>query len=120
MDSDSNIIKPPQPASPTELLSAQASALAKLVEIQKSQREQIEELRLQNERIIGLLGQDKKEAGIGHVKIEDINMPFLAMIGLLVKVSLASIPALLILALIYGILTIIFGGLLGGLLGRLF
>ncbi len=119
MDSQPQISKP---ASPTELLSTQASALVELVEIQKDQKVQIEELQRQNERLIGLLAQDKKETSLAHVKIEDVNVPFMALVGFLVKVSLASIPAMIIMALIYGviagIISVVFGVALGGILGR--
>jgi hypothetical protein len=35
-----------------------------------------------------------------HVKIEDINIPFLHLVGLMLKVSIAAIPAALILFLV--------------------
>jgi len=114
--------KPVQPRNPTELLYAQTQALSELVEIQKSQKEDIEELQRQNERMIGLLvdiQRDTVDTGMTHVKIENINMPFGALVGFLVKVSLASIPAFLILAAIYFLVLFvfsIFGFALGGLI----
>jgi hypothetical protein len=35
-----------------------------------------------------------------HVKIEDINIPFLHLVGLMLKVSIAAIPAALIMFLV--------------------
>ena len=46
------------------------------------------------------------------VRIEDVNMPFMALVGFLVKVALAAIPAGLILGLFYFFVTALFGGLL--------
>ena len=37
-----------------------------------------------------------------RVKIEDVDMPFWAIVGLMVKVAIASIPALIILMIIFG------------------
>lgn len=122
MDDNQHISKPGQTRNPTELLYDQTQSLSELVVIQKSQKEQIDELQHQNERVIGLLAdlvRDAPDSGMTHVKIENINMPFGALIGFLVKVSLASIPAFLILLLIYAL--ILFGlSLLGFTLGGLF
>ena len=117
MDTNPQINKPEQPASSAELLSTEARSLVELVEIQKSQKAQIEKLQRQNERIIGLLTDAKEKNLLAHVKIEDVNMPFGALIGFLVKVSLASIPAMLILGVIYLLVVALFGGLLAGLGG---
>ncbi|MBE0410024.1 MAG: hypothetical protein IBX69_09865 [Anaerolineales bacterium] len=42
-------------------------------------------------------------------------MPFWAMVGFLVKLSLASIPAMIILALLYFLVVAVLGGVLAGL-----
>ena len=122
MDDNQQVSKPDQTRNPTELLYDQTQSLSELVVIQKSQKEQIDELQHQNERVIGLLAdlvRDAPDSGMTHVKIENINMPFGALIGFLVKVSLASIPAFLILLLIYAL--ILFGlSLIGFTLGGLF
>ena len=39
-----------------------------------------------------------------NVYIEDINMPFMALVGLMVKIALASIPAIILITVIYVIL----------------
>jgi sorbitol-specific phosphotransferase system component IIBC len=104
-----------QTPSPTAMLAAQTKSLAELVEIQKAQNEQIEELQHQNERIIGALARSERGSVLTHVKIEDINMPFMALVGFLVKLSLASIPAMLILALLYFLVVVVLGGLFAGL-----
>jgi hypothetical protein len=124
MDADQQLIKPAQPASPTELLAAQTRSLAELVEIQRTQKGQIEELQRQNERLIGALApaeRDRPARGVAHVKVDNINMPFWALVGFLIKVSLASIPAFIILAILYtiivfllGLAGVAIGGVLGG------
>ena len=50
-----------------------------------------------------------------QVNIVDIKMPFWSMVVFMVKASLASIPALIILAIIYVIIAAIFGGILSGI-----
>lgn len=48
-----------------------------------------------------------------RVKVEDINMPFGAMVGLMIKVVIAAIPAGIILGILFAIvnfLMTLFGG----------
>jgi hypothetical protein len=91
--------------------------------IQKGQKAQIEELQRQNERLIGLLAKDRNGTALSHVKIDDVNMPFGSLIGFLIKVALASIPAMIILSIIYfliaAIISVVFGVAPGGILGGL-
>ena len=85
MEENPQIQKPAQKANPTQLLAQQAQSLSELVEIQKAQKEQITELQRQNERMIGLLVEGIRgdtETGLSYVKIQDINMPFSALVGL--------------------------------------
>ncbi len=51
---------------------------------------------------------------INQVSIVDIKMPFWSMVVFMVKAALASIPALIILAIVYAIFVAIFGGILVG------
>lgn len=56
-----------------------------------------------------------EDPGFGPVtraKIVDVEIPFFSMVMLLVKVALAAIPALIILAVIGAILVGFFGGLM--------
>jgi hypothetical protein len=48
-----------------------------------------------------------------EVTVVNFNMPFLALVGFLVKFSLAAIPASLILMLVWGLLFALLGGGLG-------
>ncbi|MDR9828986.1 hypothetical protein RCJ22_25695 [Vibrio sp. FNV 38] len=45
-----------------------------------------------------------------EVTVVDIKMPFLSMVVFLVKLAIASIPAFIILSIIFGILGMMFGG----------
>jgi len=79
-------------------------------------------LKKQNDSLIGILTSIEKEQKNSrntmlHVKIEDLNMPFVALIGFLIKLSIASIPAAIIIMIIYFFIVLIAGGLLGGVLG---
>ncbi|WP_428774365.1 hypothetical protein [Vibrio sp.] len=48
-----------------------------------------------------------------EVTVVDIRMPFWSMVVFLVKLAIASIPAMIILSFIFMILTMLFGGLGG-------
>ncbi len=118
MDDNLQVQKPVQQKSPTELLAAQTQSLSKLVDIQNTQLVQIAQVKSQNERMIELLTTQNKEylaTDFNHVKIEDINMPFGALVGFMIKVSLATIPAAIILAILYALVVAVFGGILGSI-----
>lgn len=53
------------------------------------------------------------------VTVENINMPFWSLVGFLVKISLAAIPALFILAIVGALMLGILGGV-GTILGTIF
>lgn len=105
------------PSSPTAMLAAQTQSLAELVAIQKAQSSQIEALRQQNERLLASQSAAGQAKGMQHVKIENVNMPFWALVGFMIKVSLASIPAMLILWVVFAVLALILGGVFGGFFG---
>ena len=115
MDDNAQVIQPAGQSSPTALLAAQTQSLAELVAIQKAQSAQIEALKQQNERLIGL--SQGRERGLSAVKVENINMPFWALVGFLIKLSLASIPAMLILWAIFALIALVLGGVFGGIFG---
>jgi hypothetical protein len=50
-----------------------------------------------------------------NVVVVDVKIPFGSMVVLLVKSTLAAIPAIIILAIIAGIVVAVFGGLFAGL-----
>jgi hypothetical protein len=116
MDDNSQKQQPDQKKTQTELLDSQTQSLSELVEIQRLQREQITGLKEQNKRIIELLenvSDEDPDTGLIYVKIEDINMPFGALVGFMIKVSLAAIPAAIILGAICFLVVVLLGGILG-------
>ncbi|WP_162047686.1 hypothetical protein [Vibrio taketomensis] len=50
-----------------------------------------------------------------QVTVVDIKMPFMSMVVFLVKLSIAAIPAMLILSVIFGVIGLIFGGIFNGI-----
>lgn len=58
------------------------------------------------------------DAGRSEVVVVDVQMPFMSMVGFMVKWTLASIPAIIILAVTAAILAGLFWGLIAGLAGR--
>lgn len=50
-----------------------------------------------------------------EVVVTDIKMPFLSMVVFMIKWAIASIPAIIILTLLFGLFTMIFGGMMGGM-----
>jgi hypothetical protein len=51
-----------------------------------------------------------------RVIITDFNMPFVSMVGLMVKLAIAAIPALIILIVLAALISAVLGALLGGIL----
>ncbi|WP_120511070.1 hypothetical protein [Photobacterium salinisoli] len=49
------------------------------------------------------------------VTVVDIKMPFLSMVVFMVKFVIASIPAFVILSIIFGVLMMFFGGMFHGM-----
>ncbi|PLA74772.1 hypothetical protein CYQ88_04070 [Hydrogenovibrio sp. SC-1] len=52
---------------------------------------------------------------INEVNIVDIKMPFWSMVIFMVKAAIASIPAFIILAIIFTVVNLILGGIFGGM-----
>ena len=52
-----------------------------------------------------------------EVVVTDVKMPFGSMVAFMVKWTIASIPALIILLILLAILSAVLGGLFGGLFG---
>jgi hypothetical protein len=109
-----------QSKSPTELLQEQSRYLG---EICRTQQEQIGLLKEQNRQLVRVLETlDEHVGDASPVNVENVNMPFGALVGFLVKLSLASIPAGIVMAvlsiglfLLLTMLGVFSGALLGGL-----
>lgn len=84
---------PRMPQSPTELLQAQYETLAAMYADQSEQ----------NRRMVAALENmdDIFSKHLIPVKVEDVNMPFTAMVGLMLKVAVASIPAAIIFIILF-------------------
>ena len=54
-----------------------------------------------------------------RVAIADIDIPFWRMVMIIIKWSFASIPAIIIISIIFGILGAVFGGIIAGLTGHI-
>ena len=52
-----------------------------------------------------------------EIIVTDIKMPFMSMVVFMIKWAIASIPAFIILSLLFGLLTMLFGGFMGGFMG---
>jgi len=108
-----------QRRTPVETLEEQLRALEQIV---RNQQEQLAKLTSQDDKISALLDIAnglQGRAGCFRVRIESIDMPFMEMVNLLVKVSLAAIPAALIVVIVCATVIVLFVGLLGGLSGIL-
>ena len=101
----------PPGRNPTELLTLQLRALQLIYQVQSKQTELLENILTQQERMLTTHQQHTSS----EVKVVDFNMPFFALVGMLVKVSLASIPAALILAVILATILFVLSALLGAL-----
>jgi hypothetical protein len=90
-----------QPEASTSLYKEQVELLNQVVDRQIKQDRAVADLKSQNSELINILAAITKNSsgqldGLAHVKIENANMPFWAMVGLLLKVTFASIPALFV------------------------
>lgn len=95
-----------------------------LTNIAESQQAQLKSLEQTNRQLVTLMERQASPTANGRtsVKIEDFNMPFMNLVGLMVKIALASIPAAIILTIVYFIIIFVFAAVFGGLglLGSLF
>jgi hypothetical protein len=85
---------------PLELLERQTQLLTGL-------SQQVEGLRAQNEALTKAIEAPQR---VRYVKIVDVNMPFWALVGFILKISFAAIPAYLILGFIAAIIAALLGG----------
>lgn len=107
-----------QPNSPIQpITDVQAHQLAQILSVQQ---EQLRTLRLQTERIVDAIQVSQQHSGIRDIAIKAITMSFGDMVFLLVKISLASIPAAIILFILYGIALALLGGIFAALLNAAF
>lgn len=105
---------------PMDVLQLQASRLA---EINQAQQEQIGLLKAQNEQLNLILQASAKPAAasaLTNVKIVNIDISFWDLVGFLIKLTVAWIPAMFVIGILGLIISLIFGGFLGGIFGGLF
>lgn len=76
-------------------------------------------IRLQNQQIIEALEalSKHKDGRYFNIKIADANMPFQSMIGLMMKIALASIPALILLFILGAAASVFLGGFFAAMIG---
>ena len=53
-----------------------------------------------------------------RVSIADVEIPFWRMVAIIIKWTLAAIPAVIIVSIIFGILGAVFGGIIAAIIGR--
>jgi|SRR5579859_1125661 len=85
---------------PSEFVDAQVQVLNLIYQAQLKQQAVLEKIRFQQEQMAGSpLGS--------NVKIVDFNMPFFALVGILVKIAVASIPAAIILGILSAVIAVL-------------
>lgn len=101
----------PVQKNPVDILQEQAICLSN---IYQAQLEQLSLLRSQNEHLRQALKAIKRTAPLDFmlVNVENINMPFWDLVGFLLKLTFAWIPALIILGIFYFIIGLIIGGII--------
>jgi hypothetical protein len=103
----------PTKKQPLELLQSQVDLLSEIYRVEENQQRVIGELQSQIEELTKILVSvssysEKDGEGLLHGKIENVNVPFWSLVGFLLKLSFASIPA----AVVLGILWIIVIGII--------
>jgi hypothetical protein len=112
--------KPQAPQShPVTLLEKQVQLLSALYQLQLKQQERLDALQAGQtahaERMATLAESvkgwaDRTDGVPRHVEIRDLNMPFISLVGFIVKAWLASIPAALIIGLVAFLVFLVAGG----------
>jgi uncharacterized membrane protein len=62
----------------------------------------------------------REQDAIVRVRVVNVNIPFLQMVWLLIKLAIAAIPAAFVFGIFVALLTALFGGLFTGYFGNLF
>lgn len=91
-----------------------------LTQILSVQQEQLKALQLQTERVVGAIQVLQQRSTGRDVALNGVTMGFGEMVGLLVKVALASIPAAIILFILFGIVSALLGGIFAAMLRAAF
>lgn len=91
-----------------------------LTQILSVQQEQLKALQAQTERVVGALQVLQQRSSGRDVAINAVTMGFGDMVGLLVKLALASIPAAIILFILFGIASALLGGIFAAMLRAAF
>jgi len=98
---------------PVTLLEKQVQLLSAMYQLQLEQQERLDALQAGQaalaESVKGWAGRPDGPAH--HVEISDLNMPFMSMVGFIIKAWLASIPAALIIGLVAFLIIVAAGGL---------
>jgi hypothetical protein len=102
-----------------DLVAAQVQVLNLIYQAQLKQQDVLERIRSQQEQLLKSSAGPGYQAGGGmlaNVKVVNFNMPFFALVGLLIKIAVASIPAAIIISVVssviaFGIVFVL--GLLG-------
>ena len=101
-----------QPAQSISFYKEQIQLLNQVVDKQIKQDRAMDELKAQNSELLKILSSVTNNLvghpdGLAHVKIENVNMPFWAMVGLMLKWTFASIPAIIVIFILSLILLVI-------------
>ena len=67
-----------------------------------------------------LEARERATDAIVRVRVVNVNIPFLQMVWLLIKLAIAAIPAAFVFGLFVALLTALFGALFAGYFGGLF
>ena len=65
-------------------------------------------------------GDNARDDAVLRVHVVNVNIPFLQMVWLLIKLAIAAIPAAFVFGAFVTLITALFGGLLTGYFGGLF
>jgi hypothetical protein len=101
MEASLPIESKPLPEISTSLYKEQIQLLNQVVDRQIKQDRAMVELTAQNSELLNILAGIARNSsgqydGLAHVKIENANMPFWAMVGLILKFTFASLPAMFV------------------------
>jgi hypothetical protein len=127
MDNEKVELKTTVARTPAEMLARQVELLEGIRDVLGNQQRTITQLAQQQQTQAkelaevskwvnfvgdGLFPEDERHPGRLWIKVQDFNMPFFNLAGFMVKVALASIPAAIIIGVLW-LLAVAFFGILG-------
>ena len=102
-----------KPPSPVALLQMQVNLLERIEEAEAAQQQMLEDLALATRELSARVAPEETVVAERPVRLSGLDVPFLSLVGFLIKLALASLPAAVILWLIFALIGLLVALLFG-------